>query len=167
MRLGFVVVAALLCVSCSNPAIADADAYARGFSIPTLQSGTDPELRIWTEEYVGGGVLGYVIRPGEITIHEAYPGLGLRTGDDVGRVVNRPVETPTADAILQLIPKLRRVRFGRCDTAVDGGGVIVEGIDHDGRFAFSQQNHHLCEGWNLHVLNEALELSYSATHREG
>jgi hypothetical protein len=39
---------------------------------------------------------------------------------------------------------------------MDGGSVVVEAKDRNGYFAFAADNHEACEGWNLHVLDYAL-----------
>lgn len=146
-----------LCASCSDQAHESAAAYSRGFSVEHVDN--EPELQIWTEEYVGGGVVGYIARPGVLSIYEAYPGLGFRTGDPTGPVSHRVISTSVADDLIAMIPSLRHVRFKDCTPMVDGGGVIIEGWDAAGRFAFEIQNHEACEGGNVAALNRVLEMA--------
>lgn len=148
-----------LCASCSDRALEGATAYSRGFSVEPVDSG--PELQIWTEEYVGGSVVGYIARPGVLSIYEAHPGLGFRTGDLTGPVSHRVIATAVADDLIAMIPNLRHVSFEGCTPMVDGGGVIVTGWDAAGRFAFEMQNHDTCEGGNIDALNRALDVAAS------
>ena len=151
----------------SDQARLNAAAYSRGFSVEPLAGSGVPELRIWTEEYIYGSVTGFVARPGRLSIYEAYPGLGFRDGrESTGPVRRRTIATSVADDLIRMIPDLRRVWFGHCTPVLDGGGVIVEGRDAGGRFAFEIQNHEYCEGQNVDALNRALRLAANAMGRE-
>jgi hypothetical protein len=131
----------------------DAAAYSRRFSVEPMAGGGVPELRIWTEEYVFGGVSGYVARPGRLSIYQA---------PSRGPVRRRTIATPVADDLIRMIPDLRGVRFEHCEPVLDGGVVIVEGRDAGGGFAFEIENHEHCEGRNVGALDRALRLADSA-----
>jgi hypothetical protein len=154
---GLAVLLVMALCGCSDRARSDAAAYARGFSLAPISLDAS-ELRIWTEEYVNGDVRGYVIRPGEISIYEAYPGLGFKTGTETGPVHSSAVRTPVADELLRGAGTLRRAQFDNCEVAMDGGSVIVEGNDDGRYFAFSILNFDLCQGGGVETLNHTFSL---------
>jgi hypothetical protein len=141
----------------SSRARSEADGLATAFSLPRLNRSASPELRIWTMGGESGVVVGYVVRRGEISIIDTSPALTSEAG-----VRPRVVQTYSANDALLLIPRLRQVRVGRCNWAADARRVVVEGLDRQGRFAFAIYGHDDCEGWNLHILNRALEIVESA-----
>ena len=139
--------------ACTDQSAQHGDAYARRFSLPAIADASSPELRIWTQDYEGMRVTGYVVRSGEIRMYRE-PGS------------ESAVTAISSEELIRLMPQLRRARVGRCQPVADGGGVVIEGIDQDGVFSFAAQNHEYCEGWNLHVVNRALCLAQGATqHR--
>jgi len=120
-----------------------ANDYAAFFSLPELKRSEEPELRIWTVQGESGLITGYVVRAGEVRLYEPQA------------AEPRVVRTIAAGDVIRQIPRLRRVRLGRCDVVIDGGSVVVEGADRNGTFAFEIDGD--CEGWNLHVVDYVLD----------
>jgi hypothetical protein len=128
-----------------------ANAFATTFALPELVSSAAPELRIWIVHGESGLVTGYVVRSGEVRIYDTRPTAGA------GQPRPRVVQTGAANEMIRLLPRLRRVRVGRCEPVLDAGSVVVEGTDNQGRFAFEIDGD--CDGWNLHVVDRVMGLA--------
>lgn len=143
---------ALFLSACSSPLNSDVQNLGRAFSLPVLSGESGPELRLWTMGGESGIVTGYVVRSDQIAIYQTLAPVKV-------------VETHAAESLISLIPRLRRVRAQNCELVMDGGSVAVEGVDNDGYFSYRIDSFETCEGWNLHVLDQALRTAIGVSEQ--
>ncbi len=143
---------------------AHADAFALGANLPPLRDGDPQEVRVWVDNVMYGEV------EGRVTAAESAAEYRLSWDiDDSGqmtvtqRAVRRIPGTPPI--LSSLLIELRTLDGQNWGCAVDGAGILVDGVVDRHRFVFAVSNPDLCNDERSRLAVRAVNLAGPSSSR--